>query len=103
MHINQKYVLKIYICRFMLKEFTNNPMLFLLFSTLDTALCDKFVSDLRQVSGPLHPALRGVLNLLITAVWCHLQYFSYIEVVSFIVEETGVLRENHKPNNPVVI
>jgi hypothetical protein len=50
MHINQKYVLKIHICRFILKEFTNNPVLFLLFSTLDTALCDKFVSDLRQVS-----------------------------------------------------
>jgi len=41
MHINQKYVLKIHICRFILKEFTNNPALFLLFSTVDTALCDK--------------------------------------------------------------
>ena len=46
---------------------------------------------------PLHPALRGVLNLLITAVWCHLQYFSYIEVVSFIVGETGEPVENHWP------
>ena len=31
MHINQKYVLKIHICRFIFKEFTNNPALFLLF------------------------------------------------------------------------
>ena len=40
MHINQKYILKIHICRFIFKEFTNNPALFSLFSTVDTALCD---------------------------------------------------------------
>ena len=40
MHINQKNVLKIHICRFIFKEFTNNTALFLLFFTVDTALCD---------------------------------------------------------------
>ena len=40
MHINQKYILKIHICRFIFKEFTNNPAFFSLFSTVDTALCD---------------------------------------------------------------
>jgi hypothetical protein len=49
--------------------------------------------DCKKGMFSLHPALRGVLNSLITAVWCHFQYFSYIEVVSFIVEETGVLGE----------
>jgi len=39
--INQKYVLKIHICRFIFKEFTNNQALFFLLSTVDTALCDK--------------------------------------------------------------
>ena len=52
MHMNQKYVLKIHICRFIFKEFTNNPSLFSLFSTVDTAAyVIKFVSDLRQVGG----------------------------------------------------
>ena len=41
MHTNPKYVLKSRIFRFIFKEFTNNPALFLLFSTVDTALCDK--------------------------------------------------------------
>jgi hypothetical protein len=34
MHINQKYVLKIHTCHFIFKEFTNNPALILLFSTV---------------------------------------------------------------------
>ena len=34
MHINQKYVLKIHICRFIFKELTNNTALFLLSSTV---------------------------------------------------------------------
>ena len=41
MHINQKYVFKIHICRFIFKEFTNNQALFLLLSTIDTTLYDK--------------------------------------------------------------
>ena len=46
MHMNQKYVLKIHICRFIFNEFTNNTALFLLFSTVDTTLCDQVCQSL---------------------------------------------------------